>query len=240
MNTRNMKTVGICGKKRSGKNTVGKMIASLVPTMTYSLSYPLKVALAAGFSGIVTNQGYLDYQAFDGTRDDIDRELTLDIPLQQVIKSIGIAFAFVGRDIQEELGGKKITEVMQQLAIQYNENDGFSIRQLLQIVGTDIGCDLLGNDIWLQYAMQAWVKAIDSNKYECFLVTDIRQAHEIATFRAMQAHILHIVRDDINSSDGHITESGIIPLDNEFTMENNETTTELYSKVKTFLLDRVV
>tara|TARA_R110000851_G_scaffold227519_4_gene380333 strand:- start:1774 stop:2478 length:705 start_codon:yes stop_codon:yes gene_type:complete len=230
-----MKIVSICGKKRSGKDTVGKMMASLEPSMTYSLAYPVKVALAAGFSGILTNQGYLDYEAFDGTREDIDRELILDIPLQQIIKYIGISFAFIGKNLQDELGAKVLTNIMQDLAIQYNKNNGFSIRQLMQIVGTDIGCNVLGNDTWLQYALSTWVKALDRGIYKYFIITDVRQDHEIAMFRAMGANVLHIERDDINNNDDHITEIGITPAGGEFIIKNDKSTGELYAKVKQYL-----
>lgn len=230
-----MEILCVCGKKRTGKDTVATIVKSLSPSMSYALAYPVKVALAAGFSGIKTNQGFLDYQAFDGTRDDIDREAILDIEFIQIVKSIAIGFKVVGRDLQEELGGKLMSDTMRQLSVRYNEAGGFSIRNLMQIVGTDIGCNLLGNDIWLGFALDAWVKALQTGKYEYFIVTDCRQSHEIEMFRAMNANIVHINKACINSNDQHITEIGIVPNINEVIVNNDGSLDDLYDKIKNLI-----
>jgi hypothetical protein len=227
-----VKTLCICGKKRSGKDTVAAMVKSLYPSISYGLAYPVKVALAAGFSGIKTNQGYLDYDAFDGTNENIDREAILDIDFNVVIKSISMGFKVIGRDLQDELGAKAVSELMRGLSVEYNKNDGFSMRQLMQIVGTDIGCNVLGKDIWLNFMLDVWLKSLQKGIYEYFIVTDCRQSHEIQMFRAMQANILHVNRTCINSTDTHITEVGIEPLKNEQIIENSTTLDDLYESVK--------
>ncbi|URC15154.1 deoxynucleoside monophosphate kinase [Paraglaciecola Antarctic GD virus 1] len=227
-----MKILCICGKKRSGKDQVADMIKSIKPSMSYALAYPVKVGLTAGFAGIKHKGTILDYDAFDGTHPDIDREEILDIEFKQIVQSLSIGFRVLGRDLQDELGGKVVSETMRQLSVQYNEAGGFSIRNLMQIFGTDIGCNLLGNDIWLVYCLEVWLKALQSGKYENFIVTDVRQSHEIQMFRSMGANITHLDRSCINSIDQHITEIGIVPFDNEVIIKNHGSLDELYEKIK--------
>lgn len=237
-----MKIICICGKKRSGKDTVSNMIKSIKPSMSYALAYPIKVGLAGGFDGVkVSIDGKLHsltYDDFDGNG--IDREQILNIEFKQIAKSLSLGFNVLGKNIQETIGAKKLSILMSDLLTRYNVNNGFSIRDLLKIFGTDIGVNYIDVNIWLKYFTDVWLDALSTNKYEYFIVSDIRQQHEINVMRTMNADVIHIENGEI-SDDDHITERCIEKLSNESSINNNKniiTLDQLYENVKQLINER--
>jgi hypothetical protein len=67
---------------------------------------------------------------------------------------------------------------------------GKSPRELLQLLGTEFGREILGHDVWIRHLMRriSWSEAAD------IVVTDVRFANEAAAIRARGGVVVEVVR----------------------------------------------
>lgn len=114
-----------------------------------------------------------------------------------------------------------------------DERKMYSFRELMQITGTNIGCNEIDTQIWTKKTIS---EIIDS-KEQNFIISDCRQDHEIDVFRKLGFEILHIKRDTtgIVSKDFHITERPLLIKDNDTVINNNGTLDEFYLQLNNFL-----
>ena len=90
-----------------------------------------------------------------------------------------------------------------------------TIRDILQIVGTELGREIWGSDIWIR-AMENRVKR---SKAACFIVTDVRFPNEAAAIRSWGGQVWKVAGKQRGvagaAKDAHPSETGVddIPLD---------------------------
>jgi Ni2+-binding GTPase involved in maturation of urease and hydrogenase len=80
-------------------------------------------------------------------------------------------------------------------------------REALQIIGTDLGRDEFGEDIWLERFTQA-VNTITSDKPITVVITDVRFDNEAKFVMNNGGHVVRIMSDQ-KPNDHHVTEMGI-------------------------------
>ena len=64
-------------------------------------------------------------------------------------------------------------------------------RTLLQTEGTELGRDVLGNDIWIRY-FDNWMKVYKSRGVEHFILTDIRFTNEVEYIKKSGGVLIYI------------------------------------------------
>lgn len=168
-----MKLIGLIGRARSGKDTVGRHLSNSHDFLDQSFAAPMKNMLSVAFPGVNFRDG--------------DREQPIP---------------WLGK----------------------------SPRQLLQTLGTEWGRDLIHSDLWT-LMMQQKIQQARTDGWEGFVVTDVRFHNEAKMILAEGGELWHIIRDDAERVNGHISE--------EFTWEgfplksidNNGSLIHLYRQV---------
>jgi len=108
------------------------------------------------------------------------------------------------------------------------------VRRLLQILGTEVGRDLYGSDVWIDKLFQS----IDSlAPRQRIAITDVRFEDEAAALRERGAFIVRVnrnvdSRDEVMAHRSEIESAGISP---NYVLPNHGTIDELHRR-----LDRLV
>ncbi|AZU98588.1 dNMP kinase [Acinetobacter phage AbTZA1] len=230
-----MTIVSIVGKKRSGKDTMADFMVTKLNARKYALATPIKLVLARAYEELhlVDQTGVgLTFADFNGETD-YDRETPLMLSNANVVdlmtKSIEI--------LQDEYGLKTVepNEFLDKLnainAIRKNSLS-WSVRRLMQTLGTDIVVNTHDKHFWLKLMMIEYINAFASGS-KLFIVSDIRQKHEIDFMRHIKAMTVFVERDIINTTttDQHITEAGLGRRLGDAVIENNGTIEEFYEKI---------
>lgn len=233
-----MKLVVIVGRKRSGKDTAANIISDWFDSELYQLALPIKLALAFAYSklNLARSSGVdLTFPDFDG--DGIDRE-------QPIIISNREAYALMSESLKylrtyynlarrtpliecEALGFDSVAET-----VTLTNTQPWSIRRMMQVLGTDIVVNHIDYDFWNRCMMTSYFNIRNKNK-DVFLIKDVRQPHELSLARDLGATIIFIERDSINKNiDTHITEAGLEPEATDIIVKNDGTIEELSEKLK--------
>lgn len=77
------------------------------------------------------------------------------------------------------------------------------VRELLQRMGTEVGREILGNDIWVQTAL---AKVKPGGKY---VITDVRFPNELAAIDKLGGKLLRIKREGYGPVNGHWSETAL-------------------------------
>lgn len=117
-----------------------------------------------------------------------------------------------------------------------NEFWGFSPRQMLQMIGTEGGRMLFGNDIWLKRAEQQMMnlEPYASNgtlDRDYFVITDIRFENEAEWVRSKGGVVVHIRRDGIEPVNEHSSEDGVDVGDTDIVCHNTDTLEGFYKTI---------
>ena len=70
-------------------------------------------------------------------------------------------------------------------------------RKLLQIVGTEEGRNVYGNDIWIN-TLETWLNIYKSRGVKRFIISDVRFQNEVDWIKKMGGHVIKV-----NASDRH-------------------------------------
>ncbi len=190
----------LSAKKRHGKDTVADYICTARPCYSkYALATPFKESLIEFSYGIITREMIVG--------DVYDREQQFYL-CGKYVKEIFI-------EILNHLGYDAARYTVDWDSV--TSKNTWSVRELMQTIGTDIGCNQVDKYIWMHSFIRA--KKQTTSK---LLITDCRQQHEVDMLRKLQYKVIHIVNPLLCDTDEHITERGlaILPQDkviyNEF------------------------
>lgn len=216
----------LTGQKRTGKSTAADF---------FNKKGFKSVALADGFKRdlafTIDRLKFLgkpfSYQDANGETD-FDRE--------EKIFSKFISEIIVQETYKRILGDDQKYYFVDDIIDEYFDSDErkmYSFRELMQITGTDIGCDEIDTQIWTKRTISEIINSKDQN----FIISDCRQDHELNAFRKLGFKVLHIKRDTtgIVSKDFHVTERPLLIKDGDFVINNNSTLDEFYIKLNNFL-----
>ena len=239
-----MKLICIVDKKRSGKDTIAEIISDNTTSVSYALADPVKQALTHAYnqknlnnsSGV--NLTISNFYGKDYEGNDYDRESPVNISNQDAVSLFLCAIEYLMRvhnlsvynGKTNKLSGNEYVHHIEHLVSQYS--DFWSVRKFMQMLGTDIVVNLCDEQFWNRCMFNEFLNEIDSSK-DYFIISDIRQDHEIELMRSIGAKIIFVERPLNNSiSDGHITEKGLEPLADDIVIINDGTIEDLKQKLK--------
>lgn len=207
-----MHIITLSAKARCGKDTAANHLLKTIPNSTsYALAAPFKESMAKHFASYMSRD--------DIFGNGVDRNsfiIYIDTPdFEEAVYNIFKDFGYNLDDYNIDL-------------TRYDFN-GWTIRRLMQVIGTDIGCDLVDRHIWLKVFEQDLFRI--GQFHDTVVVTDCRQPHEIEFLRKLGSTVIHLNRDT-GLRDTHITEQGLTPVNGEFVIDNNGTLQELYNKLE--------
>lgn len=113
---------------------------------------------------------------------------------------------------------------------------GKSPRELMQLLGTEWGRDLVHPQLWLLLAEQnLQLLAEHDQAMKGVVIRDVRFDNEAAWVRSKGGVILHITRPDAAAVASHSSEAGIARCSSDFALANEGTLDELYDKLDSFI-----
>ena len=187
--------IALSAKKRHGKDTTADYICDKYGFHKYVLASPFKQLMCNHFGFTQSEVNGINF----------DRESILNFS--------GVFVAEKFKKILISMGYSAYVYTIDWSPIE-NKND-WSIRTLMQTIGTDIGCNQVDKLIWMHPMVDAFLK------YENLIVSDARQIAEINLLRKLGAKVIHINNPWIHNNDTHITEAGLPILDDDVVIENS-------------------
>lgn len=113
---------------------------------------------------------------------------------------------------------------------------GKSPRELMQLLGTEWGRDLVHPQLWLLLAEQnLQLLAEHDQAMQGVVIRDVRFDNEADWVRSKGGVILHISRRGIRPANNHVSEYGVRHYRGDYVIENDGTLGELYDQ-----LDRAI
>jgi hypothetical protein len=212
----------LTGQKRTGKSAAADF---------FDKKGFKSVALADGFKrDLAYNINRLKFLGKPFSYQDANGETEFD--REEKIFSKFISEIIVQETYKRILGSVYATGTIK-LYFTKDKRTAYSFRELMQIAGTDIGCNEIDTQIWVKKTLSE----IADSKEQNFIISDCRQDHELDVFRKLGFEILHIKRDtsEIVEADTHITEKALKINENDTVINNNSTLDEFYIKLNNFL-----
>lgn len=237
-----MKFLCVVGKKRSGKDTVADFIIAEHPLSTkYALAAPIKEALNYAYNckNLHQKSGVeLTREHFDGTDPltglEYDREKPINISNSDAIDLMQAAVKYL-----EQLVGLKqkrtlSSSINSQIdTLLWKTSDFWCVRRFMQVLGTDIVVNMIDTQFWNRCMINEFLDS-DSKDIPYFIISDIRQEHEIQLMRDLGATIIFVEREDSinkNRIDDHITEQGLISCEGDIVIKNSGSLSDLKHKI---------
>ena len=118
-----------------------------------------------------------------------------------------------------------------------NQFWGFSPREILQKLGTEAGRNVFRKDIWLKRGLQEWEDHLEESSDTGFIFTDVRFENEATMIREQGGQVVHIIRNDVEEVNDHVSEAGIVVADGDIVIYNNDSLEDLYINVSDILGD---
>lgn len=214
----------ICGKKRSGKDTVGKILCEEMNACSIAFADHVKVYLelaAMDSKNPVMCDWRPEKSFWQG-----DRELPLLVNNSDVAQLFKDAIK-----IMSDTGAIKLSVFEKNKTEEFISNlerdnrEIWSIRRLMQVFGTDIVCNLIDDLTWVSIAIKRVMYHANVSGSEHIVITDCRQEHEYKYMSMLGAKFIFVERDDA-PKDNHSTEQGLCPGKNDIVLKNNGTLPE--------------
>lgn len=166
-------------------------------------------------------------EIFDINRADMDnpelKEKPFKVPIAINVMDIDSLLRTLQRDGYEFNYDEKYSILYKN----FNGKQLTSIRDMLQVVGTDICRTYIKDDIWLSY-IQNIVKNYDGN----LVITDARFKNERAFLKKLGAILILVKRKDVKSTSTHISENQLgKDKDYDVIIHNNDTISAVQSDI---------
>ena len=238
-----MKLIFIIGKKRSGKDTTADYLANNYKTKKFQLAGPIKDTLADCWNPDLTQKTGVSLNRLDFEGKGYDREQILLLNNKDVIEYMQrCVYRLLDRKLKagkrengffiHDNGDFSFSGNTKIEALINKNTKPWTVRRLMQTLGTDIFCNMVDRMYWLKLFAIDYVDSFHDD-LDFYIVPDTRQDHELDAARAMGATVIHVVRPDSESSqDTHITEAGLPIRDGDIVITNDGSLEDLYSKIE--------
>lgn len=100
-------------------------------------------------------------------------------------------------------------------------------RRLLQAFGTDVGRNMIDDDLWVQ------VSARDLRGWEKIVFTDVRFPNEADAIRKIGGQVWRIERPGYGPVNGHSSETALDGYEFDATVVNDGSVEDLFGKIET-------
>ncbi|URP86486.1 dNMP kinase [Enterobacter phage EC-F2] len=210
---------GICGKKRTGKDTVAQMVVHNFRNVeVIALADEIKAILKRSMEHHDNTQ--LRALAAKNPFYEGDREAPL-------VMSNNDAYALFSSGIKKLSSRGFFMSNADVIAHKICEENSqpWTIRRLMQVFGTDIVCKI-DPSIWTSIALQKMLKSYEDH----FIITDVRQPHEYKYLSKFGTRFVFLERET-GIEDNHSTEQGLTPGLSDYTILNNGTLDDLKRNV---------
>lgn len=107
------------------------------------------------------------------------------------------------------------------------------VRRLLQVLGTEVGRDMIDQDLWTRLAKRTWDDHFKAG-YNV-VVTDVRFANEAASLRFNGGKIFRLHRLGVTPARYHVSDTSVDLIRPDYEIVNNGTVEELQTTLKTML-----
>lgn len=208
--------IGINGQKRSGKDTIAEYLHNNDPdnVVIYKYAQPIKEGLLIELS----KYGY-EFKDIDG-QDGFNREEKI-FSFDESIEILLTACEYC--NVNADYSYAYFT------LLEYPDTH-FSIRMLMQILGTDIARSL--NDThWIEYAEEKYSNAVFNNPEVTFIITDVRFPNEMEVVTKRNGIMIQVHRDnDVEGS--HASDTSIGYINDAIHIDNNGSLNELYEQIE--------
>lgn len=105
-------------------------------------------------------------------------------------------------------------------------------RRLLQVLGTEIGREMFGQDFWVNQAMK------NAGKFDKIVLTDVRFPNEFRAIKAREGIIIRIVKPGTGAVNGHASETALDNFSFDATIVNDGSIYELSQKIDSLMKER--
>ncbi|QIW90261.1 deoxynucleotide monophosphate kinase [Vibrio phage V05] len=206
--------IGINGQKRSGKDTVAQAIQDIHSDNAYIYKFadPIKEGLYIGLK----EYGY-EYADIDG-QNNFDREVptfTLDEAIELVLTCC--EYANVDADY----------DYVYYTLLPHTKL--FSIRDLLQMTGTDVARSL-DDQHWINYARNKYNELVFKNPDLVFIITDVRFQNELELVQELGGTMLQVNREGSLASN-HVSDTELGFIEGAIQIDNNGSLEELHEQI---------
>lgn len=202
--------LGFAGKAGSGKDTAGNYLR-LKKWQHYQFARPLKMIVAKMLDlelAAMENRELKEHRLENKivlTEDDAQLFMSLcPAPILGHVQANAICDAFEGKELS-------------------------TIRELLQFIGTDIGRELINQNIWINAAKENLVNLSKSGNV---VITDVRFENEQALINEMGGKVVTLLRKGVESG-SHASEQSLSSPD--YTIDNSSYKQRLYDGIEDIL-----
>ena len=103
---------------------------------------------------------------------------------------------------------RRVQDIVDELGWEQAKTKYTEIRRLLQVMGTDVGRMMFGENVWVDIAD----KNIRDNKLDNVVITDARFSNEIDYVKRNGGFTVRIVRPGYGPVNSHVSDTGIADL----------------------------
>lgn len=215
----------ICGKKRSGKDTLAKILCKNINASSIALADHIKYYLEdAGYKSSKNSILHDSSSTKLFWKDDRESPLllnntdvcslfqnTIDLMAQKGVFSL---YPNQRQRVEDFIADLELTNT-----------ELWSVRRIMQVFGTDIVCNLIDDSVWVNLAIARVLYRAKQADSDNIVITDCRQEHEYKYLSMLGAKFIFVQKDDV-PADSHSTERGLIPNQNDIVVPNNGTLEE--------------
>jgi dephospho-CoA kinase len=98
-------------------------------------------------------------------------------------------------------------------------------RRLLQVLGTEVGRQMFGEDFWVNQSIRS------VGKFDKVVFTDVRYPNEYKSIKQRDGVIIRVVKPGTKAVNSHSSESALDSFVFDFTIENDGSLEELNKKI---------
>ena len=115
---------------------------------------------------------------------------------------------------------------------------GKSPRQLMQLLGTEWGRNLVHDQLWLLLAEQHIANQLecDQTRYSGIVIRDVRFENEARWIRSQGGYVVHILRGDAQQVAAHSSEARLHVADHDVVINNEGSINEFYSELNSLMI----
>jgi hypothetical protein len=195
------------GRRRSGKDTSAEYLIKNYSFKKKSFALPLREAVSYAFKTPI------EYLLNEDVKDLRFKEAA-EINEAEIN---ALAHWFINRGFQVDM--QAMSKIMRKKQI-------WSIREMLQFIGTDVGRTLVDTDIWVKLFVQS-ISPLDN-----VVVTDCRFENERAIVKSLGGVLVRVNRPNLEQ-DSHVSDNSLgDDSEYHYVINNDKSIHELHNQVK--------
>ena len=122
-------------------------------------------------------------------------------------------------------GGIRTQEVVNLLGWEKAKEDFVELRRLLQVMGTEVGRQMIDEDLWVKLATD------ELEPEDRVVFSDVRFSNEAAMIKALGGQVWRVNRPGVEALNSHISENAMTSWNFDLVIENDGTIEDLRQKV---------